>query len=140
MLVCSSAYEALLENVQFIHNPAKLLRIFKGQLRGITADDPKSISSQEMTEKLTPLKFTYRLSLPGLAKVKGHNLKTETDFTPKKMHPYRIPIALQQEVDRQINELLHFKLIEPSESEWAHPIVCVSKRTEVSDYVLTTDI
>ncbi|GFS72080.1 hypothetical protein TNCV_3903811 [Trichonephila clavipes] len=23
------------------------------------------------------------------------------------MHPYRIPIALQQEVDRQINELLH---------------------------------
>ncbi|GFS68634.1 hypothetical protein TNCV_373481 [Trichonephila clavipes] len=54
------------------------------------------------------------------------------------MHPYRIPIALQQEVDRQINELLHSKLIEPSESEWAkHPIVCVSKRTEVSDYVLT---
>ncbi|GFV76443.1 retrovirus-related Pol polyprotein from transposon opus [Trichonephila clavipes] len=30
MLVCSSAYEALLENVQFIHNPRKLLRIFKG--------------------------------------------------------------------------------------------------------------
>ncbi|GFU62598.1 transposon Ty3-I Gag-Pol polyprotein [Trichonephila clavipes] len=28
------------------------------------------------------------------------------------MHPYRIPIALQQEVDRQINELLHLKLIE----------------------------
>ncbi|GFU37639.1 hypothetical protein TNCV_1516391 [Trichonephila clavipes] len=44
------------------------------------------------------------------------------------MHPYRIPIALQQEVDRQINELLHLKLIEPSESEWAHPIVCVSKK------------
>ncbi|GFU17395.1 retrovirus-related Pol polyprotein from transposon opus [Trichonephila clavipes] len=44
------------------------------------------------------------------------------------MHPYRIPIALQQEVDRQINELLHLKLIEPSECEWAHPIVCVSKK------------
>ncbi|GFW07117.1 retrovirus-related Pol polyprotein from transposon 297 [Trichonephila clavipes] len=44
------------------------------------------------------------------------------------MHPYRVPIALQQEVDRQINELLHLKLIEPSESEWAHPIVCVSKK------------
>ncbi|GFX59077.1 hypothetical protein TNCV_3815111 [Trichonephila clavipes] len=44
------------------------------------------------------------------------------------MHPYRIPIALQQEVDRQINELLHLKLIEPSESGWAHSIVCVSKK------------
>ncbi|GFV64283.1 retrovirus-related Pol polyprotein from transposon opus [Trichonephila clavipes] len=53
------------------------------------------------------------------------------------MHPYHIPIALQQEVDRQINELLHLKLIEPSESEWAHPIVCVSKRMEFSVLPLT---
>ncbi|GFU22295.1 retrovirus-related Pol polyprotein from transposon 17.6 [Trichonephila clavipes] len=44
------------------------------------------------------------------------------------MHSYRIPVALQQEVNRQINELLHLKLIEPSKSEWAHPIVCVSKK------------
>ncbi|GFV30372.1 hypothetical protein TNCV_98471 [Trichonephila clavipes] len=38
------------------------------------------------------------------------------------------PTDMAQEVDRQINELLHLKLIEPSESEWAHPIVCVSKK------------
>ncbi|GFU61127.1 hypothetical protein TNCV_763871 [Trichonephila clavipes] len=44
------------------------------------------------------------------------------------MHPYHIPISLKQDVDRQINELLHLKLIEQSESEWAHPIVCVSKK------------
>ncbi|GFV00679.1 retrovirus-related Pol polyprotein from transposon opus [Trichonephila clavipes] len=34
MLVCSSACEALLENVQFIHNPRKLLRIFKRAVEG----------------------------------------------------------------------------------------------------------
>ncbi|GFX74088.1 retrovirus-related Pol polyprotein from transposon opus [Trichonephila clavipes] len=34
------------------------------------------------------------------------------------MLPYRILIALQQEVDRQINELLHLKLIEPSENAY----------------------
>ncbi|GFT91937.1 hypothetical protein TNCV_4791211 [Trichonephila clavipes] len=45
------------------------------------------------------------------------------------MHPYRIPIALQQEVDRQINELLHLKLIEPSESEWHIQLFVYSKRT-----------
>ncbi|GFS53817.1 retrovirus-related Pol polyprotein from transposon opus [Trichonephila clavipes] len=61
-------------------------------------------------------KFSSLLSsLPGLAEVKGYNLKPKPDLTPKKMHPYRIPVALQQEVDRQINELLHLKLIEPSE-------------------------
>ncbi|GFS40696.1 retrovirus-related Pol polyprotein from transposon opus [Trichonephila inaurata madagascariensis] len=46
-----------------------------------------------------PTDTAYMLSLPGLAKVKGHNLKLKPDFTPKKMHPYRIPLALQQEVD-----------------------------------------
>ncbi|GFV57208.1 retrovirus-related Pol polyprotein from transposon 17.6 [Trichonephila clavipes] len=34
----------------------------------------------------------------------------------------------KQEVVRQISESLHLKLTELSESEWAHPIVCVSKR------------
>ncbi|GFU57548.1 retrovirus-related Pol polyprotein from transposon opus [Trichonephila clavipes] len=50
MLVCSSAYEALLENVQFIHNPANSYVSSKA-VEGITADDPKSISSQEMTRE-----------------------------------------------------------------------------------------
>ncbi|GFT23830.1 retrovirus-related Pol polyprotein from transposon opus [Trichonephila clavipes] len=106
------------------------------------SSDCQELDDVQRLELLNTLgKFSSLFSsLPGLAKVKGHNLKLKPDFTPKKMHPYRIPIALQQEVDCQINELLHLKLIEPSESEWAHPIVCVSKRTEVSDYVLTTDI
>ncbi|GFW38544.1 retrovirus-related Pol polyprotein from transposon opus [Trichonephila clavipes] len=46
MLVCSSAYEALLENarVQFIHNPANSY-VSSRAVEGITADDPKSIYS-----------------------------------------------------------------------------------------------
>ncbi|GFU10958.1 uncharacterized protein TNCV_2934451 [Trichonephila clavipes] len=113
-----------------------------GDVTDHISSDCQELDDVQRLELLNTLgKFSSLFSsLPGLAKVKGHNLKLKPDFTPKKMHPYRIPIALQQEVDRQINELLHLKLIEPSESEWAHPIVCVSKRTEVSDYVLTTDI
>ncbi|GFU80528.1 retrovirus-related Pol polyprotein from transposon opus [Trichonephila clavipes] len=53
MLVCSSAYEALLENVQFIHNPANFY-VSSRAVEGITADDPKSISSQEMTRETYP--------------------------------------------------------------------------------------
>ncbi|GFV09101.1 retrovirus-related Pol polyprotein from transposon opus [Trichonephila clavipes] len=53
MLVCSSAYEALLENVQFIHNPANSY-VSSRAVEGITADDPKSISSQEMPRETYP--------------------------------------------------------------------------------------
>ncbi|GFY60113.1 transposon Ty3-I Gag-Pol polyprotein [Trichonephila inaurata madagascariensis] len=62
------------------------------------------------------------------AKVKGHSVSLMTDFVSKKLKPYRIPIALQEEVNKQINNLLQLGLIEPSESEWAHPIVRVSKK------------
>ncbi|GFX29578.1 hypothetical protein TNCV_4776501 [Trichonephila clavipes] len=53
MLVCSSAYEALLENVQFIHNSANSY-VSSRAVEGITADDPKSISSQEMPRETYP--------------------------------------------------------------------------------------
>ncbi|GFU89345.1 retrovirus-related Pol polyprotein from transposon 17.6 [Trichonephila clavipes] len=103
---------------------------FMGDVTDHISSDCQELDDVQQLELLNTLgKFSSLFSsLPGLAKVKGHNLKLKPYFTPKKMHPYRIPIALQQEVDRQINELLHLKLIEPSESEWAHPIVCVSKK------------
>ncbi|GFX77173.1 transposon Ty3-I Gag-Pol polyprotein [Trichonephila clavipes] len=66
-------------------------------------------------------------SVPGSAKVKGHSVSLMPDFVPKKLKPYRIPKALQ-EVNKQINDLLQLRLIEPSESAWAHPIVCVFKK------------
>lgn len=37
-------------------------------------------------------------------------------------------IALQNEVDREIRELLELSLIKQSDSEWNHPLVCVSKK------------
>ncbi|GFX98926.1 transposon Ty3-I Gag-Pol polyprotein [Trichonephila clavipes] len=66
-------------------------------------------------------------SVPGSATVKGHSVSLIPDFNPKKLKPYRIQIALQEEVSKQINDLLQLGLIEPSESEWAYLIVCVSK-------------
>ncbi|GFW46295.1 hypothetical protein TNCV_1387971 [Trichonephila clavipes] len=110
--------------------PTDMAVRFMGDVTDHISSDCQELDDVQRLELLNTLgKFSSLFSsLPGLAKVKGHNLKLKPDFTPKKMHPYRIPIALQQEVDRQINELLHLKLIEPSESEWAYPIVCVSKK------------
>ncbi|GFT78273.1 retrovirus-related Pol polyprotein from transposon 17.6 [Trichonephila clavipes] len=110
--------------------PTDMAVRFMGDVTDHISSDCQELDDVQRLELLNTLgKFSSLFSsLPGLAKVKGHNLKLKPDFTPKKMHPYRIPIALQQEVDRQSNELLHLKLIEPRESEWAHPIVCVSKK------------
>ncbi|GFS66969.1 retrovirus-related Pol polyprotein from transposon 297 [Trichonephila clavipes] len=56
------------------------------------------------------------------------------DFVPKKLMPYRIPIAIQEEVNK-INDLLQLGLIETIESEWVHPISSL-KRMEAFISVL----
>ncbi|GFW34083.1 hypothetical protein TNCV_287671 [Trichonephila clavipes] len=65
---------------------------------------------------------------PGKANVKGHSVKVTADSSPKRLQPYRVPIALQKEVERQVNELIDMDLIEHSDSDWAHPVVCGAKR------------
>ncbi|GFW31062.1 hypothetical protein TNCV_4523311 [Trichonephila clavipes] len=65
---------------------------------------------------------------PGKANVKGHSVKVTADSSPKRLQPYRVSIALQKEVERQVNELIDMDLIEHSDSDWAHPVVCVAKR------------
>ena len=64
-------------------------------------------------------------SIPGLAKVNGHSINLSPNFVLKKMRPCCIPIVLQ-EVGKQVHELLRLGLIKPNDSEWAHPILCVS--------------
>ncbi|GFQ92677.1 transposon Ty3-I Gag-Pol polyprotein [Trichonephila clavata] len=54
---------------------------------------------------------------PGKAREKGHSVKVTADSSPKSLQPYRVPIALQKEVERQINELLDMDLIEHSDSD-----------------------
>ncbi|GFX98511.1 retrovirus-related Pol polyprotein from transposon opus [Trichonephila clavipes] len=65
MLVCSSAYEALLENARAVysHNPANSY-VSSRAVECITADDPKSISSQEMTRETYP----SEIYIPSLSK------------------------------------------------------------------------
>jgi len=53
---------------------------------------------------------------------------TTPQFVPKLMRPYRVPDLLELVVDRQINELLKLKLIQPSNSPMASRIVCVAKK------------
>lgn len=47
-----------------------------------------------------------------------------------RLRPYRGPIALQDEVDRQVKVLFDLA-IELNNSDWAHSVVCVAKGNSV---------
>ena len=65
---------------------------------------------------------------PGLCAAVKHEIVTVPEFKPKSFKAYRIPEILKAEVDRQIQQLLEWGFIRPSESPMASPIVCVVKK------------
>ncbi|GBN20764.1 Retrovirus-related Pol polyprotein from transposon 297 [Araneus ventricosus] len=89
----------------------------------------ESVSPHKLLKNGSDRKYSDVFSSkPGHAKVEGHSVRVTPDCCPKRLKPYGVPIALQDEVDRQIKELLELDLIEPSDSDWAHPVVCVAKK------------
>ena len=50
---------------------------------------------------------------PGLCDVVTHRIVTTSEFAPKQMRPYRVPVAFRTEMNLQIRELLDRSLIRP---------------------------
>lgn len=50
-----------------------------------------------------------------------------TDQTPVRQRPYRIPFAKEKVVEECIEKMIKINVIEPSNGEWASPIVLVKK-------------
>lgn len=57
-----------------------------------------------------------------------HKITLIENATMKRFYPYRVPMKLREEVDRQIQQLIGWVLIYPTESSFAHPVVCVAKK------------
>ncbi|GFW75872.1 DDE_3 domain-containing protein [Trichonephila clavipes] len=78
MLICSSDYEALIENSQMIRNPAKLREPSKKE-GIISSTDSKSVCSQEVVTDLLP-ETQSLLNVPNgdlvAVKIKGSNVQT----------------------------------------------------------------
>ena len=51
---------------------------------------------------------------------------------------HRLPVALKDTVDTQVQEMLHHNIIQPSCSPWSSPVVMVKKRTVHGVSVLIT--
>jgi lipoate-protein ligase A len=68
-----------------------------------------------------------KLTTTNVYKQKIH-LKPHTSPVFKK--PYRIPHSQKQELNNQINKLLHDGIIEPTQSEWSSPVLLVPKKSK----------
>jgi hypothetical protein len=58
-----------------------------------------------------------------------HRIETG-DAAPIRKHPYHIPFALRDEVDRQVRTMLDKCVIRPSNSLWQSPVILVPKKSE----------
>ena len=84
------------------------------------------IQQRQLSDVLTDYKDVFS-DEPGRCKIGCHEIKVRDGYEPIRSKPYRIPERLKDEVDKQIAELLSYDMIEPSNSPYAHPIVCVTK-------------
>ena len=66
-------------------------------------------------------------STPGRTSKAVHKVQL-TDQKPVRLAPYRLPHAYRELVRREIDEMLEAGVIEPSNSDWAAPIVLVDKK------------
>ena len=62
----------------------------------------------------------------GRTSVTEHSIDTGEN-RPIKQRPYRTPVHLQGEVNKQVNDMLKRGLIRPSDSPWSSPIVLAPK-------------
>ena len=64
---------------------------------------------------------------PGRTSLVEHEIHTG-DIPPIRQKPYRIPYAKRELVKKELEEMLEAKVIRPSMSPWASPIVLVPKK------------
>jgi hypothetical protein len=57
-----------------------------------------------------------------------HTIPLQDNAVPPNTRPYRVPHKHKEELDRQIKELLASKIIRPSTSPFASPIILVKKK------------
>lgn len=89
--------------------------------------------SQDRQERLQKLLHTYQACFATSSKIRHttltkHRIITDESARPIHQSPYRVSMKEREAIRKQIKEMLHDDVIEPSQSPWASPVVLVKKR------------
>ena len=90
----------------------------------ITINGKLSTKQKEQLEVLLQKYQDVFKSKPGKTNAIKHFIHT-TDSSPVKQHPYCLPHAYWEEVRQELKAMLAEGVIEPSQSDWALPIVLI---------------
>ncbi|GFX37509.1 retrovirus-related Pol polyprotein from transposon 17.6 [Trichonephila clavipes] len=96
-------------------------------LNNLKTDNLNSYNLKVLKNLISKFKYIFTKPVQP-ARVGAHKIELVANAVRRKLHCYSVPMAYRREVERQIQELLDLNLIEPSEAEIAHPIVCVAKK------------
>ncbi|GFX67916.1 retrovirus-related Pol polyprotein from transposon opus [Trichonephila clavipes] len=96
-------------------------------LNNLKTDNLNSYNLKVLKNLISKFKYIFTKPVQP-ARVGAHKIELVANAVRRKPHCYSVPIAYRREVERQVQELLDLNLIEPSEAEIAHPIVCVAKK------------
>ena len=87
--------------------------------------------------------FTNDSTKPKRVKAMKHKIGTN-DVLPQFRKPIRIPYAFEEEMNKQVNEMVKNKIIRPSSSPWNAPVMLVRKKDQamrsVCDFRALNDV
>src|SRR6218665_3129164 len=101
--------------------------------------DSKHLSSQQVEQLYILICRNRQVFAKDLSEIPGTDLAThhiETFGTPVRQRPYRCSPETKAEISRQVKQMEADKIIEPSFSPWASPVILVSKKGGSLRFVL----
>ena len=101
-----------------------------------TGENLSEIQKQQLKTLINSYEgiFASNPKKPSLVKDMQHHIIT-SEALPVNTKPHRIPHAWQDEVNKQIEEMLKNDIIRPSSSPWNSPIILVKKKDNSTRFV-----
>lgn len=93
---------------------------------GLEMPDLTPTQKQELTEVVKSYQSVFNAN-PGRTSVSEHYIHV-AEPTPIRQKPYRLPYSRRKVVEEEVQKMLEAKVIRPSCSPWASPIVLVEKK------------